>query len=338
MKSAIITGVTGQDGSYLAELLLSKGYEVHGLIRRHSTPCTERIDHINDANFFLHYGDVTDSLCLTNLLRDIQPDEVYNLAAQSHVGISFDVPEYTAEATGVGTLKILEAIRQSKVDTKFYQASTSELFGGLIGTAPQSETTPFHPRSPYAAAKLYSYWITVNYREAYGMFACNGILFNHESPRRGVEFVTRKITIAVAKICAGVQEKLSLGNLDAKRDWGFAGDYVEGMRLILQQDKPDDFVLATGETHTVREFAEAAFAEVGVQIEWRGSGVDEKGYCASTGKLLVDVNPKFFRPAEVDLLLGDPSKSQRVLGWQRKISFRELVKMMVAADLKTYGR
>ena len=338
MKSAIITGVTGQDGSYLAELLLSKGYEVHGLIRRHSTPCTERIDHINDANFFLHYGDVTDSLCLTNLLRDIQPDEVYNLAAQSHVGISFDVPEYTAEATGVGTLKILEAIRQSKVDTKFYQASTSELFGGLPETAPQSEMTPFHPRSPYAAAKLYSYWITVNYREAYGMFACNGILFNHESPRRGVEFVTRKITIAVAKICAGVQEKLSLGNLDAKRDWGFAGDYVEGMRLILQQDKPDDFVLATGETHTVREFAEAAFAEVGVQIEWRGSGVDEKGYCASTGKLLVDVNPKFFRPAEVDLLLGDPSKSQRVLGWQRKISFRELVKMMVAADLKTYGR
>ena len=338
MKSAIITGVTGQDGSYLSELLLSKGYEVHGLIRRHSTPCTERINHIDDANFFLHYGDVTDSLCLTNLLRDIQPDEVYNLAAQSHVGISFDVPEYTAEATGVGTLKILEAIRQSKVDTKFYQASTSELFGGLPDTAPQSETTPFHPRSPYAAAKLYAYWITVNYREAYDLFASNGILFNHESPRRGEEFVTRKITIAVAKICAGLQEKLSLGNLDAKRDWGYAADYVEGMWRILQHDKPDDFVLATGETHTVREFVEAAFNEVGVKIEWRGSGVDEKGYCASTGKLLVDVNPKYFRPAEVDLLLGDPSKAQRLLNWQRKISFRELVKMMIAADLKLYGR
>lgn len=338
MKSAIITGVTGQDGSYLSELLLSKGYEVHGLIRRHSTPCTERIDHIDDKNFYLHYGDVTDSLCLTNLLRDIQPDEFYNLAAQSHVGISFEVPEYTAEATGVSALKILEAIRQNKLDTKFYQASTSELFGGLPNTAPQSETTPFHPRSPYAAAKLYAYWITVNYREAYGMFACNGILFNHESPRRGVEFVTRKITLAIAKICAGLQDKLSLGNMDAKRDWGFAKDYVEGQWLILQQDKPDDFVLATGETRTVREFVEAAFAEVGIQIEWRGTGVDEKGYCSRTGKLLVDVNPKFFRPAEVDLLLGDPSKAERILGWQRKTSFSELVKMMVHADLKLYGR
>lgn len=338
MRKAIITGVTGQDGSYLAELLLSKGYEVHGLIRRHSTPCTQRIDHIVDANFFLHYGDMTDSSGLSNLIKKFQPDEIYNLAAQSHVGISFEVPEYTAEATGVSTIKILEAIRQNKIDTKFYQASTSELFGGLIGTAPQSETTPFHPRSPYAAAKLYSYWITVNYREAYGMFACNGILFNHESPRRGVDFVTRKISIAVAKICAGLQEKLSLGNLDAKRDWGFAKDYVEGMWLILQQDKPDDFVLATGETHTVREFVEAAFEEVGRKIIWRGSGVDEKGYCAETGKLLVDVNPKYFRPAEVDLLLGDPSKAQRVLGWQRKVSFRELVKLMIQADLKIYGR
>lgn len=338
MKSAIITGVTGQDGSYLAELLLSKGYEVHGLIRRHSTPCTERIDHITDANFFLHYADMTDSSSLSNLVKKIQPDEVYNLAAQSHVGISFEVPEYTAEATGVSTIKILEAIRQNKIDTKFYQASTSELFGGLIGTAPQSETTPFHPRSPYAAAKLYSYWITVNYREAYDMFACNGILFNHESPRRGVDFVTRKISIAVAKICAGKQEKLSLGNLDAKRDWGFAKDYVEGMWLILQQDKPEDFVLATGETHTVREFVEAAFEEVGKKIIWRGAGVDEKGYDAETSKLLVDIKPKYFRPAEVDLLLGDPSKAQRVLGWQRKVSFRELVKLMIQADLKVYGR
>ena len=240
MKRAIITGVTGQDGSYLSELLLAKGYEVHGLIRRHSTPCNERIAHIDDAKFFLHYGDLTDSLSLTNLIRDIQPDEVYNLAAQSHVGVSFEVPEYTAEATGVGTLKILEAIRQSKVDAKFYQASTSELFGGLPETAPQSEATPFHPRSPYAAAKLYAYWITVNYREAYGMFASNGILFNHESPRRGTEFVTRKITLAVAKICAGVQDKLSLGNMDARRDWGYAADYVEGMWRILQHDAPDD--------------------------------------------------------------------------------------------------
>ncbi len=337
MKTAIITGVTGQDGSYLAELLLSKGYEVHGLIRRHSTPCTERIDHIDDANFFLHYGDVTDSSGLSNLIRKIQPDEIYNLAAQSHVGISFEVPEYTAEATGVSTLKILEAIRQNKIDTKFYQASTSELFGGLIGTAPQSETTPFHPRSPYAAAKLYSYWITVNYREAYNIFACNGILFNHESPRRGEDFVTRKISIAVAKICAGLQNKLSLGNLDAKRDWGFAKDYVEGMWLILQQKKPDDFVLATGETHTVREFVEAAFEEVDIKIVWRGEGVDEKGYDFETGKLLVDVNPKYFRPAEVDLLLGDSSKAQKVLGWQRKVSFRELVKLMIQADLKIYG-
>ncbi|MBQ3443363.1 MAG: GDP-mannose 4,6-dehydratase [Selenomonadaceae bacterium] len=338
MKSAIITGVTGQDGSYLAELLLSKGYEVHGLIRRHSTPCNDRIAHIDDANFFLHYGDLTDSSGLSNLIRTIQPDEVYNLAAQSHVGISFEVPEYTAEATGVGTIKLLEAIRQNKPDAKFYQASTSELFGGLPGTAPQSEKTPFHPRSPYAAAKLYSYWITVNYREAYGMFACNGILFNHESPRRGVDFVTRKITIAVAKIMAGKQDKLSLGNMDAKRDWGFAKDYVEGQWLILQQEKPDDFVLATGETHTVREFVEAAFSEVGVNIVWKGEGVEEKGYCSKTGKLLVDVNPKFFRPAEVDLLLGDQSKADRVLGWQRKVSFRELVKIMVEADLKTYGR
>ncbi len=337
-KKALITGVTGQDGSYLAELLLEKGYEVHGLIRRHSTPCTERIEHLISAeNFFLHYGDMTDSSGLANLIRETQPDEIYNLAAQSHVGISFEVPEYTAEVTGVGTIKLLEAVRQVKPSAKFYQASTSELFGGISETAPQSETTPFYPKSPYGVAKLYAYWITVNYREAYGIFACNGILFNHESPRRGEEFVTRKITVAVAKIMAGKQEKLSLGNLNAKRDWGYAGDYVEGMWRILQRDKADDYVLATGETHTVREFVEAAFREVGIEIVWRGSGVDEKGYDAKTGKVLVDVDPKFFRPAEVDLLLGDPAKAERELGWQRKVSFVELVKIMVRADLEKYG-
>ena len=263
-KIALITGITGQDGSYLSEFLLSKDYEIHGIIRRHSTNCTQRIDHIiNNPSFkdkfFLHYGDLTDSCSLANLIKEVQPNEIYNLAAQSHVGVSFDVPEYTAEATGVSTIKLLEAIRQNKSDCKFYQASTSELFGGIPSTAPQSETTPFYPKSPYGAAKLYSYWITINYREAYNMFACNGILFNHESPRRGEEFVTRKITIAVAKIMAGKQEKLSLGNLNAKRDWGFAGDYVEGMWLMLQQDKPDDYILATNETHTVREFVEATF-------------------------------------------------------------------------------
>ena len=343
MKIALITGITGQDGSYLSEFLLSKGYEVHGVIRRQSTSCTERIDHIIsdakfDGKFFLHYGDLTDSNNLSALIREISPDEVYNLAAQSHVGTSFEVPEYTAEVTGVGTVKLLETIRQVKSSAKFYQASTSELFGGLPQTAPQSETTPFHPRSPYAAAKLYSYWITVNYREAYNLFACNGILFNHESPRRGVDFVTRKITVSIAKIMAGVQDKISLGNLNAKRDWGFAGDYVKGMWLMLQQDKADDYVLATGETHTVREFVEAAFNEVGVKIEWRGTGVDEKGYCAKTSKLLVDVNPKFFRPAEVDLLLGDPAKAENNLGWHRQTSFTELVKMMVESDIKKFAK
>ena len=335
MKVSLITGVTGQDGSYLSELLLSKGYEVHGIIRRHSTICTERISQILDnKNFFLHYGDMTDSHNLTALIREINPDEVYNLAAQSHVGTSFEVPEYTAEVTGVGTIKLLEAIRQVKPNTKFYQASTSELFGGIPETAPQNEKTPFYPKSPYGAAKLYAYWVTVNYRESYNIFACNGILFNHESPRRGTDFVTRKITTSIAKILAGKQEKISLGNLNAKRDWGFAGDYVEGMWLILQQDKPDDFVLATGETHTVREFVEAAFNEVDIKIEWRGEGVNEKGYCTKTGKLLVDVNPKFFRPAEVDLLLGDPSKAEKILGWKRKTDFKNLVKIMVNADLK----
>lgn len=342
MKKALITGITGQDGSYLAELLLDKGYEVHGIIRRHSTICTDRIDHLYDDpslkdRFFLHYGDLTDSCNLMGLIQRIQPDEVYNLGAQSHVAVSFEVPEYTAEATGVGTIRLLDAIYQSGVKCKFYQASTSELFGGLSGTAPQSEKTPFYPKSPYGAAKLYSYWITVNYRESYNMFACNGILFNHESPRRGETFVTRKITIAVAKIMAGKQEKLSLGNLNAKRDWGFAGDYVEGMWRILQQEKPDDYVLATNETHTVREFVELAFAEVGVEIEWKGEGVDEKGYDKNTGKLLVDVNPRYFRPAEVELLWGDSTKAETELGWKRKVSFRELVSMMVREDMKKYA-
>ena len=342
MKKALITGITGQDGSYLTELLLDKGYEVHGIIRRHSTPCTERIDHLlsdtqYDGRLLLHYGDLTDSSNAHRIIREIQPDEVYNLAAQSHVAVSFEVPEYTAEATGVGTIRLLEAVRQSGLPIRFYQASTSELFGGLPDTAPQSETTPFYPKSPYGAAKLYSYWITKNYRESYGMFAVNGILFNHESPRRGETFVTRKITMAVAKILAGKQEKLSLGNLNAKRDWGFAGDYVEGMWRMLQRDTPDDYVLATNETHTVREFVETAFRETGIVLEWRGTGGEEKGYDARTGRLLVDVDPRFFRPAEVELLLGDASKAERELGWTRKVEFPALIRMMVQADREKYG-
>ncbi|WP_315003250.1 GDP-mannose 4,6-dehydratase [uncultured Selenomonas sp.] len=342
MKRALITGITGQDGSYLSELLLEKGYEVHGVIRRHSTSCTERIDHLlsdaqYDGRLFLHHGDLTDSSNAHALIREIRPDEVYNLAAQSHVAVSFEVPEYTAEATGVGTIRLLEAVRQSGLPIRFYQASTSELFGGLPDTAPQSETTPFYPKSPYGAAKLYSFWITKNYRESYGMFAVNGILFNHESPRRGETFVTRKITLAVARIMAGRQEKLSLGNLNAKRDWGFAGDYVEGMWRMLQQATPDDYVLATNETHTVREFVEMAFREAGIAVEWRGEGAEEKGYDAKSGRLLVDVDPRYFRPAEVELLWGDPSKAERELGWQRKVSFPELVRMMVRADMEKYG-
>ena len=343
MKRALITGVTGQDGSYLAELLLDKGYEVHGVVRRHSTPCTERIDPLLSTEelserFFLHYGDLTDGMNLLRLVSEVAPDEVYNLAAQSHVAVSFKVPEYTAEATGVGTLKLLEAIRLYGKPCRFYQASTSELFGGVPETAPQSEATPFYPKSPYGAAKLYSYWITVNYREAYGMFAANGILFNHESPRRGETFVTRKITIAVAKILAGKMDHLTLGNLDAKRDWGFAGDYVEGMWRMLQQEKPDDYVLATNETHTVREFVELAFREAaGIEIAWRGTGAEEKGYCQKTGRLLVDVDPHFFRPAEVELLWGDSSKAERVLGWRRQVDFSALVRLMVKADLAKYG-
>lgn len=334
MKKAIITGVTGQDGSYLAELLLSKDYEVHGLVRRASTHNTSRIDHIKSDNFHLYEADLSDSLSITRIINKAQPDEVYNLAAQSHVGSSFDVPEYTADVTGTGTIRLLEAIRQTKPDTKFYQASTSELFGGIPGTEPQSEKTPFHPRSPYAAAKLYSYWIVKNYREAYNMFAVNGILFNHESPRRGENFVTRKITLGVANIIAKKQEKISLGNLNAKRDWGFAGDYVEGMYLMLQQNTPRDYVLATKETHTVRAFVTLAFRAAGIDIEFEGEGEKEKGYDKKTGRLLVDVNPAFFRPAEVELLLGDSSFAETTLGWRRKVSFAELVEMMVKSDLE----
>ena len=342
MKKAVITGITGQDGSYLAEFLLEKGYEVHGLVRRHSIINTQRIDHIleseaNNKTFFLHYADMTDSSCLIRIMGEIKPDEVYNLAAQSHVGVSFEIPEYTAEATGVATLKILEAIRLSNPKCKFYQASTSELFGGLPETAPQSEKTPFYPKSPYGVAKLYSYWMTVNYRESYDMFCCNGILFNHESPRRGETFVTRKITLAVAAILAGKQDKVSLGNLDAKRDWGFAGDYIKGMWLMLQQDKPGDYVLATNETHTVREFLTLAFKAAGIELRFEGTGVDEKAYDVKTGKLMADVNPKFFRPAEVDLLWGDCTKAEKELGWKRDVSFEGLVKMMVESDLKEAG-
>ena len=339
-KVALITGITGQDGSYLAELLLEKGYEVHGIIRRASTFNTKRIDHLyqdpheGDVRLFLHYGDITDSSNLNRLIEKIQPDEIYNLAAQSHVGVSFNSPEYTAEATGVSTLRILDAIRESGVKTKFYQASTSELFGGLPETAPQSEKTPFYPKSPYGVAKLYSYWITVNYRESYDIFACNGILFNHESPRRGETFVTRKITRAVAAIHLGMQDKLYLGNLDAKRDWGHAKDYVEGMWRILQQDKPQDYVLSMNETHTVREFVELAFGELGYDIVWEGTGVDEKGIDKNTGRVLVEVDPRYFRPAEVELLWGDSTKARTELGWEPKYSFMDLVKEMVQADLE----
>lgn len=340
MKKALITGITGQDGSYLTEFLLDKGYEVHGIIRRHSTINTKRIDHlfedpkVGNKTLFLHYGDLTDSSNLNRIIEKVQPDEIYNLAAQSHVQVSFEVPEYTAEADAIGTLRILDAIRETGVNCRFYQASTSELFGGLPDTAPQSEKTPFYPKSPYGAAKLYGYWITVNYRESYNMYACNGILFNHESPRRGETFVTRKITRAVSSIIAGKQEKLSLGNLDAKRDWGFAGDYIEAMWLMLQQDKPKDYVIATNETHTVKEFVELAFKEVGIVIVWDGIGENEKGYDKDSGRLLVDVNPRYFRPAEVELLWGDATMAEMELGWERKVDFPGLVKMMMDADLK----
>lgn len=338
VKKALITGITGQDGSYLTEFLLKKGYEVHGIIRRASSFNTKRIDHlfedpkIGNKTLFLHHGDLTDSSNINRILEKVQPNEIYNLAAQSHVQVSFEVPEYTVETDAVGTLRFLDAIKESGIKCKFYQASTSELFGGMKETAPQNEKTPFYPRSPYGAAKLYAYWITVNYREAYGIFACNGILFNHESPRRGETFVTRKITRAIASIAEGKQDKVSLGNLNAKRDWGYSGDYVEAMWLMLQQDKPQDYVIATGETHTVREFVEKAFKVTGIEIVWKGTGIDEKGIDKVTGKVLVDINPRYFRPTEVEVLLGDASKAERELGWRRKTSFDKLIRMMVAAD------
>jgi GDPmannose 4,6-dehydratase len=339
LKKALITGITGQDGSYLAEFLLEKGYEVHGIVRRSSSLNTSRIDgiyqdpHQTDRRLHLHYGDLGDSSSLNRILEKIRPDEIYNLAAQSHVQVSFQVPEYTADVTGVGTLRLLDAIRETHIQCRFYQASSSELYGKVVET-PQSEKTPFHPRSPYAVAKLFSYWITVNYREAYNLFACNGILFNHESPRRGINFVSRKITRAVAHIAAGLEDCLYLGNLEARRDWGFAGDYVRAMWQILQLPQAEDFVVATGETHTVREFAERAFDHAGMPIFWRGSGLDEAGVCKKTGKTLVKVDPRYFRPAEVDLLLGDPSKAKAVFGWEPAVRFPELVRMMVDADMR----
>jgi len=339
MKKAMITGITGQDGSYLCELLLGKGYEVHGMVRRSSSFNTGRIDHLyNDPcvygeKLFLHYGDLTDSSNLNRLIERVQPDEIYNLAAQSHVKVSFEVPEYTAEVDGIGTLRFLDAIKETGLPTKFYQASTSELFGKVVET-PQTEKTPFYPRSPYAVAKLYGFWIIKNYREAYNIFASNGILFNHESPRRGETFVTRKITRAVSRIKCGLQESLSLGNMDAKRDWGYAPEYCEGMWRILQNDVPDDFVLATNETHSIREFAELAFRELDMELEWYGEGEDEIGLEKSTGRTLVKVDPRYYRPTEVDLLLGDPSKAKRELGWEPRTKFKDLVKLMVTADLE----
>lgn len=330
MKKALITGITGQDGSYLAELLLEKGYRVHGLVRRSSSPNLRRIDHLLD-HLHLHEGDLSDSSSLERLVDTIQPDEIYNLAAMSHVKVSFEVPEYTANVDGIGVLRLLEAVRKNCPGARFYQASTSELYG-KVQQVPQSELTPFYPRSPYGVAKLYAYWAVVNYREAYHLFACNGILFNHESPRRGETFVSRKITLAVNKIAAGLQDKLILGNLDAKRDWGYAKDFVEGMWLMLQQKTSEDFVLATGETTTVRAFVELAFKEVGIEIEWKGNGVEERGYDMISKRVVVEVSPEFFRPAEVDLLVGDPSKARHKLGWQSKTPLAELVRVMVASD------
>ncbi|QPC43682.1 GDP-mannose 4,6-dehydratase [Kaustia mangrovi] len=344
-KTALITGVTGQDGAYLAELLLKKGYRVHGIKRRSSSFNTGRIDHLyqdpheRDVRLTLHYGDMTDATNLIRIVQEVQPDEIYNLAAQSHVQVSFETAEYTANADALGTLRLLEAIRLLGLAdrTRFYQASTSELYG-KVQEIPQSETTPFHPRSPYAAAKLYAYWITANYREAYGIHASNGILFNHESPIRGETFVTRKITRAVAAISLGLQDRIYLGNLDAERDWGHARDYVEGMWRILQQDTPDDYVLATGEKRSVRAFVEAAFAEIGMAVDWQGEGLDETGRDARTGQTLVEVDPRYFRPTEVELLLGDPSKAQRKLGWQATTPFSDMVAEMVRADLETVAR
>ena len=344
-KVALITGVTGQDGAYLAELLLSKGYTVHGIKRRASSFNTDRIDHLykdpheSGRRFILHYGDLTDSTNLIRIIQEVQPDEIYNLAAQSHVAVSFETPEYTANADALGTLRLLEAIRILGMEkkTRFYQASTSELFG-KVREVPQKETTPFYPRSPYAVAKMYSYWICVNYREAYGIYACNGILFNHESPVRGETFVTRKITRAVARIKLGLQDRLYLGNLDSKRDWGHARDYVKAQWLILQQDTPEDYCIATGMQYSVRDFVNAAFQEVGIAIDWQGSGVEEKGVDRHSGKVLVEVDPRYFRPTEVDTLLGDASKARDKLGWQPKVSLEQLVAEMVREDLKIAER
>jgi GDPmannose 4,6-dehydratase len=343
MKKAFITGITGQDGSYLAELLLSKGYQVHGMIRRSSSFNTGRINHIYrdpheiDTRLILHYGDLNDASSINRLLREIRPNEIYNLGAQSHVRVSFDVPEYTAEVDALGAVRILEGIQESGLDTRFYQASSSELYGKVVET-PQKETTPFYPRSPYACAKAYAFYITLNYRESYNMFACNGILFNHESPRRGETFVTRKITRAAARIKLGLQDCLYLGNIEAKRDWGFAGDYVEGMWRMLQADEPDDYVIATGETHSVREFAELVFGRLDMQLAWQGEGVHEKGVDAKSGKVVIEIDPRYFRPAEVDLLLGDAAKAKQVLGWEPKTSFPALVEMMTDWDLKLAER
>ena len=346
MKKALITGITGQDGSYLAEFLLEKGYEVHGLLRRSSSFNTGRIDHLyfdewvrdmqQKRSINLHWGDMTDSSSLIRIIQTVQPDEIYNLAAQSHVKVSFDVPEYTAETDAVGTLRLLEAVRILGMEhrTRIYQASTSELYG-LVQEVPQKETTPFYPRSPYGVAKLYGFWITKNYRESYGLFAVNGILFNHESERRGETFVTRKITLAASRIAAGLQDKLYLGNLGAKRDWGYARDYIECMWLMLQADKPDDYVIATGEQHTVREFCELAFRETGIELEWQGTGIEVIGISRADGRVLVEVDPKYFRPAEVETLLGDPTKAKTELGWNpRKTSFEDLVKIMVRHDME----
>ena len=344
-KKALITGVTGQDGAYLAELLLSKGYEVHGVKRRASLFNTDRIDHLyqdkhrDDVNFYLHHGDLTDATNLIRIIQEVQPNEIYNLGAQSHVKVSFEVPEYTANSDAVGTLRLLEAVRILKLEkkVKFYQASTSELYG-KAQEIPQSENTPFYPRSPYGVAKLYAYWIVKNYREAYGMYACNGILFNHESPLRGETFVTRKITRAVAKISLGIQDKIYIGNLNSQRDWGHARDYVEGMWLMLQQEIPEDYVLATGVTTTVRDFCYMAFSEVGIEIKWEGEGNQEKGVDVSTGKVLVEVDPNYYRPTEVDLLIGDATKAKEQLNWQPKVTVPSLVKEMVASDVTLFEK
>lgn len=337
MKKALITGITGQDGSYLAEFLLEKGYEVHGIIRRASTFNTSRIDHLykdphlSGTRLHLHYGDLSDGSNISRLLAEIKPDEIYHLGAQSHVRVSFDIPEYTGDVTGIGTLRILDAIRDTGIKTKFYQASSSEMFGKAL-EIPLKETTPFYPRSPYGCAKVYAYWIAKNYRESYGIFASNGILFNHESPRRGETFVTRKITLGLTRIKLGKEKMLYLGNLDAKRDWGYAKDYVYGMWLMLQHTEPDDFILATNETHSVREFIEEACKHLGFEIAWRGTGIDEKGIDKKTGKTIIEIDPKYFRPAEVDILLGDYSKAEKALGWRPETKFKELVKLMTEAD------